>query len=121
MYIVIIVTKVPVCCDLCNKSGDNVHTTPHPPIMALLWAIFFTSGWKCNLDRNALSRQGQLREDEDDNSFEWIHDCWFTKAMPWRLYVWYMLKFFQAMIDEADLDGDGQINYEEFYAMMQSS
>jgi len=41
--------------------------------------------------------------------------------MPWRLYVWYMLKFFQAMIDEADLDGDGQINYEEFYAMMQSS
>ena len=22
------------------------------------------------------------------------------------------------MIDEADLDGDGQINYEEFYAMM---
>jgi len=27
----------------------------------------------------------------------------------------------QAMIDEADLDGDGQINYEEFYAMMQSS
>merc|ERR1712172_387433 len=27
----------------------------------------------------------------------------------------------QAMIDEADLDGGGQINYEEFYAMMQSS
>merc|ERR1711990_1280352 len=27
----------------------------------------------------------------------------------------------QAMIDEADLDGDGQINYEEFYAMMNSS
>jgi len=24
------------------------------------------------------------------------------------------------MIDEADQDGDGQINYEEFYAMMQS-
>jgi Ca2+-binding EF-hand superfamily protein len=28
---------------------------------------------------------------------------------------------FQTMIDEADLDGDGQINYEEFYAMMQSA
>ena len=26
----------------------------------------------------------------------------------------------QTMIDEADLDGDGQINYEEFYAMMKS-
>ena len=25
------------------------------------------------------------------------------------------------MIDEADLDGDGQINYEEFYAMMNAS
>ena len=24
------------------------------------------------------------------------------------------------MIDEVDQDGDGQINYEEFYAMMQS-
>ena len=31
------------------------------------------------------------------------------------------IKSFQAMIDEADLDGDGQINYEEFYTMMQSS
>ena len=27
---------------------------------------------------------------------------------------------YQAMIDEADLDGDGQINYEEFYSMMNS-
>jgi len=27
----------------------------------------------------------------------------------------------KAMIDEADLDGDGQINYEEFYAMMNAS
>ena len=27
---------------------------------------------------------------------------------------------FQSMIDEADQDGDGQINYEEFYQMMQS-
>ena len=27
----------------------------------------------------------------------------------------------QAMIDEADLDGDGQINYEEFYSMMTST
>ena len=26
--------------------------------------------------------------------------------------------FLQAMIDEADVDGDGQINYEEFYNMM---
>jgi Ca2+-binding EF-hand superfamily protein len=24
----------------------------------------------------------------------------------------------QTMIDEADIDGDGQINYEEFYNMM---
>ena len=24
----------------------------------------------------------------------------------------------QEMIDEADIDGDGQINYEEFYSMM---
>ena len=24
----------------------------------------------------------------------------------------------QTMIDEADADGDGQINYEEFYSMM---
>ena len=29
--------------------------------------------------------------------------------------------FYKAMIDEADLDGDGQINYEEFYAMMNAS
>ena len=27
---------------------------------------------------------------------------------------------FQSMIDEADQDGDGQINYEEFYIMMNS-
>merc|ERR1719312_1178473 len=27
----------------------------------------------------------------------------------------------QAMIDEADIDGDGQINYEEFYQMMNTS
>jgi len=26
----------------------------------------------------------------------------------------------QSMIDEADQDGDGQINYEEFYIMMNS-
>ena len=26
----------------------------------------------------------------------------------------------QSMIDEADQDGDGQINYEEFYNMMNS-
>ena len=26
----------------------------------------------------------------------------------------------QSMIDEADQDGDGQINYEEFYTMMKS-
>ena len=26
----------------------------------------------------------------------------------------------QAMIDEADIDGDGQINYEEFYLMMKN-
>lgn len=25
---------------------------------------------------------------------------------------------FKGMIDEADVDGDGQINYEEFYNMM---
>jgi len=29
--------------------------------------------------------------------------------------------YVQAMIDEADIDGDGQINYEEFYQMMNSS
>ena len=43
------------------------------------------------------------------------------KQRPGDCMFRYMLKFFQAMIDEADLDGDGQINYEEFYAMMQSS
>ena len=26
-----------------------------------------------------------------------------------------------AMIEEADIDGDGQINYEEFYTMMTSA
>ena len=26
--------------------------------------------------------------------------------------------YYQGMIDEADVDGDGQINYEEFYNMM---
>ena len=26
--------------------------------------------------------------------------------------------YFKGMIDEADVDGDGQINYEEFYNMM---
>ena len=29
-------------------------------------------------------------------------------------------KLFQSLIDEVDQDGDGQINYEEFYNMMQS-
>ena len=27
---------------------------------------------------------------------------------------------FQGLIDEIDIDGDGQINYEEFYNMMSS-
>ena len=27
----------------------------------------------------------------------------------------------QSMIEEADIDGDGQINYEEFYNMMTSA
>ena len=27
----------------------------------------------------------------------------------------------QGMIDQADIDGDGQINYEEFYCMMTSA
>lgn len=31
------------------------------------------------------------------------------------------LQEIQAMIDEADIDGDGQINYEEFYQMMNTS
>ena len=26
-----------------------------------------------------------------------------------------------AMVDEADIDGDGSINYEEFYSMMTSA
>ena len=26
----------------------------------------------------------------------------------------------ESLIDEIDIDGDGQINYEEFYAMMSS-
>ena len=29
-------------------------------------------------------------------------------------------KLLQSLIDEVDQDGDGQINYEEFYNMMQS-
>ena len=33
----------------------------------------------------------------------------------------YRLLLFQAMIDEADVDGDGQINYEEFYSMMDTN
>ncbi len=32
-----------------------------------------------------------------------------------------ILYLFQAMIDEADVDGDGQINYEEFYSMMDTN
>ena len=28
--------------------------------------------------------------------------------------------YVQALMDEADLDGDGQINYEEFFTMMNS-
>ena len=48
-----------------------------------------------------------MQEDKDDN--------------PRVLITKKKIKFFQAMIDEADLDGDGQINYEEFYAMMNAS
>ena len=35
------------------------------------------------------------------------NQTWKSKVVP-----------LQAMIDEADVDGDGQINYEEFYNMM---
>ena len=31
-----------------------------------------------------------------------------------------LIRIIQTMIDSADLDGDGQINYEEFYTMMKS-
>ena len=33
-------------------------------------------------------------------------------------WLWSLVCGYQGMIDEADVDGDGQINYEEFYNMM---
>ena len=36
------------------------------------------------------------------------------------LVKWVLVTQSQAMIDEVDADGDGQINYEEFYNMMKS-
>ena len=59
-----------------------------------------------------MPKRWQLQEDKDDNSRLLI-------ILKQSLGV--IMKHFQAMIDEADLDGDGQINYEEFYAMMNSS
>ena len=31
------------------------------------------------------------------------------------------MELFQALVEEADVDGDGSINYEEFYMMMTSA
>ena len=43
-----------------------------------------------------------------------------TSTLSEILNLKYFYVALQTMIDEADLDGDGQINYEEFYSMMKS-
>ena len=44
--------------------------------------------------------------------------CFFTHLEISCRRLTFVVPIFQAMIDEADVDGDGQINYEEFYNMM---
>ena len=46
------------------------------------------------------------------SGWQWLHQ-------PGRAVVCRVTQS-QAMIDEVDADGDGQINYEEFYNMMKS-
>ena len=48
-----------------------------------------------------------------------IQVTWDTDS--WVLVKWVLVTQSQAMIDEVDADGDGQINYEEFYNMMKSA
>ena len=50
--------------------------------------------------------------------YHWLsHFKLFFEVIP-SLILRLLTIPFQAMIDEADVDGDGQINYEEFYNMM---
>ena len=49
--------------------------------------------------------------------------CWKVRYLGIRQLpdmISYSLVLFQGLIDEIDIDGDGQINYEEFYNMMSS-
>ena len=47
---------------------------------------------------------------------------WYFSVECWMWLMLSILKrvLFQGLIDEIDIDGDGQINYEEFYNMMSS-
>ena len=42
-------------------------------------------------------------------------DSLVKQLLAFKFWLVFLL---QEMIDDADIDGDGQINYEEFYSMM---
>ena len=64
---------------------------------------------------------------KEESTINWPADMWIRLVTAHAFQTFevvpsFILRLltipFQAMIDEADVDGDGQINYEEFYNMM---
>ena len=53
--------------------------------------------------------------------FECVFECSFISSLFSRFHVSYLPFILQEMLDEADHDGDGEINKEEFLKMMQKT
>ena len=64
----------------------------------------------------------QMDKDEIEVGFEKIDFILSLLTFKLRvtLHRQFLINWFQGLIDEIDIDGDGQINYEEFYQMMSS-
>ena len=76
--------------------------------------------WPCRnsgLDHSSKDLLSSIYQHKETKSLSLTHKFQTFDMVP--SFILRLLTIpIQAMIDEADVDGDGQINYEEFYNMM---